>query len=319
MAGTGPTHGNGLRTPPKRYGSTRSGPRWGESTALMATGTWFAAVLQWRRTLNRTERTERTETAEKTEREFRLWVDEEARPGWANMAIDQTLLDRAEQLGERWLRLYRWRPFCLSFGRHEPATRRYDPVRIAALGIDTVRRPTGGRAVWHAQELTYAVAAPAAEFGFLRAAYLEIHCMLAQALGQIGVPAYLAPQAATPTLDAGACFTQAVGGEIMCSGRKLVGSAQLRMGNALLQHGSILLHDEQEVVRNVTTGAPPPRRAPSNTAPWARASDIAEAIAAQAQRRWSGSWKRITDHSAILSGAAAHHSRFQSSSWTWKR
>jgi lipoate-protein ligase A len=235
------------------------------------------------------------------------------------MAIDQTLLERAEQLGERWLRLYRWRPFCLSFGRHEPATRRYDPFRIAALGIDTVRRPTGGRAVWHAQELTYAVAAPAAEFGFLRAAYLEIHCMLAQALGRIGVPAYLAPQAAIPTLDAGACFTQAVGGEIMCSGRKLVGSAQLRMGNALLQHGSILLHDEQEVVRDVTTGAPPTRRAPSNRAPWARASDIAEAIAAQAQRRWSGSWKRITDHSAILSGAAAHHSRFQSSSWTWKR
>ncbi len=246
-------------------------------------------------------------------------MDEEARPGWANMAIDQTLLERAEQLGERWLRLYRWSPFCLSFGRHEPATRRYDAIRIAALGIDTVRRPTGGRAVWHAQELTYAVAAPAAEFGSLRAAYLEIHCMLAKALSQIGVPAYLAPQAATPPLDAGACFAQAVGGEIMLSGRKLIGSAQLRMGSAFLQHGSILLQDEQEVVRDVTTGARPRRRVPSNTAPWARASDIAEAIATQAQRRWSGSWKPLADHAAILSGASTHSSRFQSSSWTWAR
>ena len=241
------------------------------------------------------------------------------RPGWTNMAIDQTLLERAERLGERWLRLYRWSPSCLSFGRHEPATRRYDAARIAALGIDTVRRPTGGRAVWHSQELTYAVAAPAAEFGSLRAAYLEIHCMLAQALGQIGLPAYLAPPAATPPLDAGACFTRAVGGEIMLSGRKLIGSAQLRMGSALLQHGSILLHDEQEVVRDVTTGAPPPRRAPSNTAPWARASDVAQATATQSQRRWSGRWKRPADYSAILSDASTYHSHFRSASWTWAR
>ncbi len=251
--------------------------------------------------------------------QWQLWNDETPRPGWANMAIDQTLLERAEQLGERWLRLYRWSPSCLSFGRHEPATRRYDATRIAKLGMDTVRRPTGGRAVWHAQELTYAVAAPAVEFGSLRAAYLEIHCMLAEALSQVGVPAYLAPQTGTPTLDAGACFAQAVGGEIMCSGRKLVGSAQLRMGSALLQHGSILLHDEQEVVRDVTTGAPPTRRAPSGTAPWARASDIAEAIATQAQRRWPGSWKDRAEHPGILCGASTHHSRFQSSSWTWAR
>ncbi len=250
--------------------------------------------------------------------QWQLWNDEVPRPGWANMAIDQTLLDRAEQLGERWLRLYQWSPFCLSFGRHEPATRRYDATRIAALGIDTVRRPTGGRAVWHAQELTYAVAAPAAEFGSLRAAYLEIHRMLAEALSLVGLPAYLAPQAATPSLDAGACFAQAVGGEIMLSGRKLIGSAQLRIGNALLQHGSILLHDDQEVVRDVTTGVAP-RQAPAHREPWARASDIADAIATQAQRHWSGNWKPLSDSSAVLSGAATHHPRFQSSSWTWAR
>jgi lipoate-protein ligase A len=79
------------------------------------------------------------------------------------MAVDQALLERAGRLGERRLRLYRWHPHCLSFGRHEQALRRYDRDRIVASGLDVVRRPTGGRAVWHAGELTYAVAMPAAE------------------------------------------------------------------------------------------------------------------------------------------------------------
>src|SRR5436853_7527470 len=85
---------------------------------------------------------------------WRVWIDDTPRPGWCNMALDRALLDRAEMEGESWLRLYTWQPHCLSFGRHEPATRRYDARLIASLGIDTVRRPTGGQAVWHSQELT---------------------------------------------------------------------------------------------------------------------------------------------------------------------
>ncbi len=126
--------------------------------------------------------------------EWRLWIDRTPRPGWANMAIDQTLLERASA-GERWLRLYGWEPSCLSFGRHEPAARRYDAGRIAALGMDVVRRPTGGRAVWHARELTYTVACPGG-LGSLRESYLEIHAMLRDALHSLGVPAE--PRAAGP-------------------------------------------------------------------------------------------------------------------------
>ena len=100
---------------------------------------------------------------------FRIWLDLDGRPGWQNMAIDHALLDRGAG-GERWLRLYRWSPGCLSFGRHEPALRRYDRGRIESLSLDTVRRPTGGRAVWHAEELTYAVAAPSEALGALRVA-----------------------------------------------------------------------------------------------------------------------------------------------------
>ena len=127
---------------------------------------------------------------------WHLWIDEAPRPGWANMAIDTSLLERAERLGEGWLRLYRWNPSCLSFGRHEPATRRYDIHQIEALGLDTVRRPTGGRAVWHARELTYAVAAPSVRLGSLQSAYLEIHRMIAEALECLGATVSLAaPQA----------------------------------------------------------------------------------------------------------------------------
>ena len=152
--------------------------------------------------------------------EWFLWVDETPRPGWANMAIDQTLLDRAGLLGENWLRLYAWEPHCLSFGRHEPATRRYDAARIAALGIDTVRRPTGGRAVWHGHELTYAVAAPGPRFGSLQEAYLEIHAMIGQALGKLGIEAVLASSRRSEPLDAGACFSRPAGGEVLVGGCK---------------------------------------------------------------------------------------------------
>ena len=117
---------------------------------------------------------------------WRLLLDLDGRPGWQNMALDQALLARAGR-GERWLRLYRWAPHCLSFGRHEPALRRYDRARIEARGLDAVRRPTGGRAVWHAEELTYALAAPAEPFGGLRQAYEEIHRMLLAALRRLGV------------------------------------------------------------------------------------------------------------------------------------
>ena len=262
---------------------------------------------------------ERSEWAQGDTCKWYLWIDETARPGWANMAIDQTLLERAEQLGERWLRLYRWAPHCLSFGRHEPAARRYDKQRIAALGMDTVRRPTGGRAVWHAEELTYAVAAPSAQFGSLCAAYREIHGMLAEALSQLGAPVYLAPSIRTPALDAGACFSQPVGGEIMMSGRKVVGSAQLRSGGALLQHGSILLQDNQAVVLGVTSGERPTSHPPPAAESWARGGDIARAISTAATLRWQATWDRADDRSAVLSRASSHYERYRSVAWTWVR
>ena len=235
------------------------------------------------------------------------------------MAIDQALLDLAREKGERWMRVYRWEPHCLSFGRHEPASRRYDRERIAALGLDVVRRPTGGRAVWHGGEVTYALAGPHRDLGGPREAYLGIHRMLLDGLGALGVEGELAPVRRATGVDAGACFAAAAGGEIMVGGRKVVGSAQLRQGSALLQHGSILLQDDQSTVRQVTRGGAPSDLSAPLARVLGRALDpaaVAEALASAAER-WAGGC-RMARPDRVLELAASHFPRFRAEEWTWQ-
>ncbi len=247
---------------------------------------------------------------------------DDARPGWMNMALDRALLDLADREGRSFLRLYRWDPHCLSFGRNEPARRRYDRARIAALGLDLVRRPTGGRAVWHARELTYAVAAPIDRFGTLAASYRIIHQMLARAVGLLGAEVALAPAPVEAAgVGIGACFGSAAGGEVLVAGRKVVGSAQLRQGNGFLQHGSLLLGDDQSLVREVTH-AP---AAPGQEAPLAnllrravRFEEAAQAVAAAA-REWGGTWHSRESPTELFDQVREHEAQFRSTEWTWRR
>jgi len=171
------------------------------------------------------------------------------------MALDTALLEESNVTGQAFLRLYHFDPPCLSLGRNEPADQ-YDQDAIARLGIDVVRRPTGGRAVWHQDEVTYAVAAPIAVFGGLRKAYHAIHDRLALALRPLGVDATLAlhapPPSSTLLHHPTPCFAASSGGEVLVAGRKLIGSAQVRMRSAFLQHGSILLDGSQDTVSIVS-------------------------------------------------------------------
>jgi lipoyl(octanoyl) transferase len=254
------------------------------------------------------------------------WPDLEARTGPANMAIDQTLLELAGEEGLSVLRIYRWDPFTLSFGRNEPAARRYDRAAIEREGIPAVRRPTGGRAVWHARELTYAVAARADLFGTLPAAYRAIHTVIADALRTLGADATLAPDRGAAGLDAGACFASPAGGEVMVRGRKVAGSAQVRIGNAMLQHGSVLLDDDQSRVAALTLGdAPAGLDLPLNRVLGTPAAieQVGAALAAAARRTWPGAWRNLAaGHSTtgrILDRAEAHLPQFSSSEWTWRR
>lgn len=163
--------------------------------------------------------------------DWELLIDPIGRAGRYNMETDEALLDRVQRSGGAFLRLYRWDPPTLSIGRNQ---------MLEGQSVPVVRRPTGGRAVWHEHEVTYAVAAPIALFGSLRNAYCQIHARIAAALRSLGAAATLA-QPTRPSARPAACFALPVGGEILVGGRKLVGSAQVRRGDAFLQHGSILL------------------------------------------------------------------------------
>jgi lipoate-protein ligase A len=253
--------------------------------------------------------------------QWTLIIDADGRSGAEHMATDQALLDNAAHIGTATLRLYRWDPPCLSFGRNEAAAQHYDRAQIERLGIDVVRRPTGGRAVWHEHEVTYAVAAPIEIFGSLREAYLKIHERIAVALRSLGVDASIATRLpAYPPARPGSCFSTAVGGEIVAGGRKLVGSAQVRRGGALLQHGSILLGGSQEMIRAVS-------RQPSAVSGATTLStvlsqpvtfdEVAEAVvAAFADRLTAASPDRPT---AASSGRLTATLPFRDPAWTWRR
>lgn len=162
------------------------------------------------------------------------------------------------RLGRVTLRLYRWDPPCLSFGRNQRAAGRYDVDEAEALGIEIVRRPTGGRAVFHHRELTYSVTAPAGLWGGLRKSYLRINRALLRGLASLGAPVAEAgrrPGERSPAPTTRACFRDPLPGEITAGGRKLVGSAQWRDEGALLQHGSLLLHDDQATAERLRLGS----------------------------------------------------------------
>lgn len=238
-------------------------------------------------------------------------IEPAGRTGAMNMAVDQALLDDARESGRAYLRLYRWTPSCLSFGRNEPALTRYDRAEIERRGISVVRRPTGGRAVWHDRELTYAVAAPIAAFGTLAQAYRIIHERIATALGTVGVVATVAPAARPESIGAGACFASAVGGEVVAGRRKIVGSAQVSSGAAFLQHGSILLDGSQDLVQSVTRGPVPTggETTLSNLAKRAVSFDeVADAIVS--------SWAPPPVPVPAPSVPPGH---FADADWTWRR
>ena len=239
------------------------------------------------------------------------------------MAVDAALLDRTLATGEAFLRCYQWEPHCLSFGRHEPALRRYDTGQIRARGLSCVRRATGGRAVWHARELTYAVTAPLSAFGGMREAYAAIHALLAAALSTMGVHSLLAPRSSlTPGIDSGPCFATPVGGEVLVRQRKVVGSAQLRSGDAFLQHGSLLLADDQGLVEELAGLTPPHRVGAGQASPLGiepSFEETAEAVLATAESLLEGAVREERLPAGIAELATPHTARFRSDAWTWQR
>lgn len=176
---------------------------------------------------------------------WRLVITPPAAGAW-NMAVDEAIAayaSRRETLPT--LRFYQWQPACVSLGRHQPLAD-LDLARCAALGYDVVRRPTGGRAILHTDELTYSVAGPQDDpvlAGAILDSYLRLSQGLLAGLARLGVTASKAPlTGGTGTGDVGpVCFEVPSAYEIVVNGKKLIGSAQSRRQGWVLQHGTLPL------------------------------------------------------------------------------
>jgi lipoate-protein ligase A len=164
-----------------------------------------------------------------------------------NMAVDEAILLSCIQ-GEAppTLRFYGWRPAAVSVGYFQSMLKEVDVEACKRLGIDYVRRHTGGRAVLHDVELTYSVVMPERTSPLpegLLGSYRVISEAIQEGLGVLGVETTIVSSKSGNRTRTGsaACFNISSRHELAVGGRKVVGSAQLRRGNTILQHGSIPL------------------------------------------------------------------------------
>jgi len=193
-----------------------------------------------------------------------LILDGAARGAW-NMAVDEALLRCAS--GTPVMRFYEWNPACLSLGRFQP----WDQILAASSGLrseleepsghfDWVRRPTGGRAVWHQHEITYSVVLREADLPqgarSVTGAYRWLSEGFLAGLETLGVRAEMAAMQNKAERDAAQtranCFDAATRCDFLVGGRKLLGAAQCRQNGAILQHGSLLLKADAAAWRAAT-------------------------------------------------------------------
>jgi len=178
---------------------------------------------------------------------WRLMIDGLA-GGATNMAVDEAIVTAVcEGASPPTLRFYAWSPPCLSLGRGQPLTD-VDQEACQAAGVELVRRPSGGRAILHTDELTYSAALAQADpraAGDVVASYRRLSEGLLAGLRGLGVQAV---QAAAPRKPAGdptaICFETPSNYELTAGGLKLVGSAQWRARGGILQHGTLPLHGD---------------------------------------------------------------------------
>lgn len=252
---------------------------------------------------------------------WRLLVDPPAAGAW-NMAVDEAILDAyagPDAPPAPTLRLYSWDPPALSLGRSQAL----QPGRLGAgPGLDLVRRPTGGGAVLHDRERTYALCgrlrrAPFA--GGVLETYRELAAGLTDAMRRMGAAAAAGSGRATEAAGV-ACFERVSSHEICVAGRKLIGSAQLRRRGAFLQHGSILLDVDHALWEGVFSAALKAERFTSLRAVLGRAvagAEVDAALVAAFAERFGIELHRGTLTPAERRGAEARRrERYADREWT---
>ena len=175
---------------------------------------------------------------------WRLLITPPAAGSW-NMAVDEAVLEAcASGASAPTLRLYAWDPACLSLGLSQPVAD-VDREALTRYAWDLVRRPTGGRAILHTDELTYSVIAPLST-PLVAGGVLQSYSRIAQALLAALTRLSLSPRAdheyehpPETELRGPVCFEVPSNYEITVEGKKLIGSAQARRKGGVLQHGTL--------------------------------------------------------------------------------
>ena len=178
-----------------------------------------------------------------------LVVYDGPRAPWDNMALDLALLESIEEMGPV-LRLYEWALPTISLGRRQVLEESVRMSLVEELGLSVVRRPTGGRALYHSPmgEVTYSIVLPASHplyrLGVVESA-ARIAMGVAEALRRLGVDARVGGFDGYPAAGAN-CMLSPGASDVVVSGRKLSGSAQYRSGRGLLQHGAVIVRKDLE-------------------------------------------------------------------------
>jgi lipoate-protein ligase A len=240
-----------------------------------------------------------------------------------NMGLDEALMRRAAATGDAVFRVYGWSARTLSLGRNQRARGCYDDAAARRLGVSFVRRPTGGRALLHHREVTYSATLPARDAAEAAQAYDFINEVLLAGLSALGVRATRAPAGNAMPPGLRPCFDVPAEREIVVGERKLVGSAQWRRGGALLQHGSILVADDQALIEQLLVD-PTDARPVAATLGEALGSEPAIAdVAAPIRRALEVNVGRVVTPLAATAIADAEldslRHAYADDDWTWRR
>lgn len=202
------------------------------------------------------------------------------------MQYDIMLAERLmERDGPATVRVYGWKPWAISLGYHQ-SDDEIDRALAEASGVDVVRRPTGGRAILHAEEITYSVTMRTTES--LPATYERINRALVRAVRFLGVQASLEthqPDFSSHYREAAStmCFSSSARNEVKVDGRKLIGSAQRRFqardgAVVVLQHGSLLLGHAHRAIVDYLRSATTVEREQLRDLLWKKTTDLREIL-----------------------------------------
>lgn len=188
-------------------------------------------------------------------KEWLLYLDKKPMPGSWNMSVDEFLFSRTEGTGRTFLRFYSWVRPTASLGYSQRYDRVVNEKYCRDHGIDIVRRMTGGKLVLHHKEITYSVASSDTSVftSRLKDSYRKISMGLMRGLDKMGARSYLADSPPKEYVRGSLpCFSYPARDEVEVDGLKVIGSAQKRIGDRFIQHGSIPIDEETDVLKKIS-------------------------------------------------------------------